>query len=152
MIQPLIMSCHLGLPSQKQWLGPCFWGWRAWFAKLRGPPYVYVHLCVHKDLCTRIERIKEEHPWCCIRMSAAVVWSNCFQSTNVRIKGSGIDEKFFRSTESMIKFDEVFLIISVLGSKWHKNGSRVSFFFPSVFFVPLFFWMSTDPSRQGCCR
>lgn len=50
----------------------------------------------------------------------------------MRIKGSRIDGKFFRSTESMIKFDEVFLII--VGNKWHKNGSRVSFFFsPNMF-------------------
>lgn len=110
-------------------VGPCFWRWRAWFAKLHWPPYMYAHLCVHKDLCTRIKHIKEEHPWCCIHTSAAIVWSNCFQSTNMRRKGSGMDEKFFRSIEGMIKFDEVFLIIFILESKWHKNGSRLRFFF-----------------------
>lgn len=68
-------------------------------------------------------------------MSAAVVWNNCFQSTNVKIKESGVVEKFFRRIESMIKFDEVFLIISVLGINWHKNGSRISIFFFLTSFI-----------------
>lgn len=47
-------------------------------------------------------------------LSVAVVWKNRFQCTGVKIKESGVDEEIFR-IESMIKFDEVFLIISVVG-------------------------------------
>lgn len=130
-------------------VGPWFWRWRAWFAKLHWPPYMYAHLCVHKDLRTCIKHIKEEHPWCRIHTSAAVIWSNCFQSTNTRRKGSGMDEKFFRSIEGMIKFDEVFLIIFILGNKWYKNGTRLRFFFPGMCFVSLFFWMLTEPQGKG---
>lgn len=102
-IQPLVMSCHCGLPC-----------WNTASLVLHG------------------------HEWRgCLEQLVPVY----LDKNNEEKKKKGRMAEFLWMVESMIKFDEVFLINSILGINWHKM----------VVELASYFLLSFSPS-SGCQR
>lgn len=102
-IQPLVMSCHCGLPC-----------WNTASLALHG------------------------HEWRgCLEQLVPVY----LDKNNEGKKKKGRMAEFLWMVESMIKFDEVFLINSILGINWHKMAVELA----------SYFLLSFSPS-SGCQR
>lgn len=103
-IQPLVMSCHCGLPC-----------WNTASLALHGHEW---RGCLEQLVPVYLDKNNEE-----------------------KKKKKGRMAEFLWMVESMIKFDEVFLINSILGINWHKM----------VVELASYFLLSFSPS-SGCQR